>query len=144
LTGVNALSPAAGNNRAGITLRRKFMAAQEIDRSRWAPFFDALTKTLIGKQAEVEVDSLDLGQQIEAEWTPLIGIAYDQEDDLVEVALEDLDHLIRAPKRVFVDAIGGDLVSIEVVDGSGNAQILKLKDLLTLPPPQHASAGAQQ
>ena len=118
------------------------MVAREIDRNGWTPFFDTLTKTLIGKQAEVEVDSLDLGQQIEAEWTPLIGIAYDHQDDLIEIALEDLDHLIHAPERVFVDAIGGDLVAIEIVDGQGNQQIVKLKEQLALPSPQRASAGA--
>jgi hypothetical protein len=120
------------------------MAAQEIDRSRWGRFFDTLTNTLLGKQAEVEVDSLDLGQQIEAEWAPLIGITYDHQDDFIEVALEDLDHLIRAPERVFADTAGGDLVSIEIIDRSGNAQIVKLKDVLALPPPQPASAGPQR
>ena len=49
------------------------MAAQ-IDRNQWAPFLDVLTKSLIGKQAEIEVVSLSLGDQIEAEWVPMIGI----------------------------------------------------------------------
>ena len=47
------------------------MAATEIDRSNWAPFLDTVTNSLMGKQAEIEVVSLDLGDQIEAEWTPL-------------------------------------------------------------------------
>jgi hypothetical protein len=118
------------------------MAALEIDRNGWRPFFDTLTKALIGKQAEVEVDSLDLGQQIEAEWTPLIGIGYDRRDDLIEIALENLDHLIHGPERVFVDAIGDDLVAIEIVDRQGNRQIVKLKDQLALPSPESASVGA--
>ena len=53
------------------------MAAQ-IDRNQWAPFLDVLTKSLIGKQAEIEVVSLSLGDQIEAEWVPMIGITYDE------------------------------------------------------------------
>jgi hypothetical protein len=38
--------------------------------------------------AEIEVASLDLGDQIQAEWLPLIGITYDPNDDVVEVALD--------------------------------------------------------
>src|SRR5687768_2566768 len=87
---------------------RKLMAATQIDRTGWGPFLDAVTKSLIGKQAEIEVASLDLGDQIEAEWVPLIGITYDKKDDLIEVALEDLDHLIRSPRELFIDyAVGG-------------------------------------
>jgi Family of unknown function (DUF5335) len=39
-------------------------------------------------RAEIEVASLALGDQVEAEWLPLLGIAYDPKDDLVQVALE--------------------------------------------------------
>ena len=55
-----------------------------------AHVFDRLSKTLEGKQAEIEVASLSLGDQVEAEWLPLHGITYDPNDDLVEVALERL------------------------------------------------------
>ena len=120
------------------------MAAERIERSRWASFFSSLTKALVGKTAEVEVDSLDLGEQIAAEWAPLIGIAYDHKDDLIEVALEDFDHLIRSPDKVFVDSGVGGLVAIEIVDKDGNQQIIRLKDPLTLSSPQHASTGAEQ
>ena len=75
------------------------MAATEIDRSSWAPLMDSLTDSLIGMQAEIEVVSLDLGNQIEADWTPLIGVAYDRKNDLIEIALDELDHLIRSPRH---------------------------------------------
>ena len=111
------------------------MAAQ-IDRSQWAPFLDAVTTSLIGKQAEIEVVSLRLGDQIEAEWAPLIGITYDRKNDLIEIALEDLDHLIRSPRELFIDYAVGDVVTaIEIVDADGNRQIVKFKDPLALPAP---------
>jgi hypothetical protein len=112
------------------------MAAEQIERARWAPFFDNVTKSLIGKQAEIEVASLDLGDQIEAEWAPLIGITYDHKDDLIEIALEELDHLIRSPRAVFVDFGVGGLVAIAIDDGNGNRQIVRLKDPLALPAPR--------
>jgi uncharacterized protein DUF5335 len=118
------------------------MAAEQIERTRWAPFFDSLTKTLIGKQAEIEVASLDLGDQIEAEWTPLIGITYDKKADLIEIALEDLDHLIRSPRDVFVDHGVGGIVAIAIDDGDGNRQIVTLKEPLALPAPGATASRA--
>jgi len=113
------------------------MAVEQIDRMRWAPFFDDITKSLIGKQAEIEIASLDLGDQIEAQWAPLIGITYDEKDDLIEIALEELDHMIRAPRQVFIDyAVGGIVAAIEIIDADGNRQIVKLKDPLALPAPR--------
>jgi hypothetical protein len=38
----------------------------------------ASSKMLEPKQVEIEVAGLALGDQIEAEWLPLIGIVYDQ------------------------------------------------------------------
>jgi hypothetical protein len=34
--------------------RRRIMAAAEIDRSRWAPFPDTVTSSLVGKQVEID------------------------------------------------------------------------------------------
>ena len=45
--------------------------------SEWRAFFDRMSKALLGKWAEIEVASLDLGDQIIAEWVPLLGITYD-------------------------------------------------------------------
>lgn len=116
------------------------MAAEQIERARWAPFFDSITKSLLGKQAEIEVASLDLGDQIEAEWAPLIGITYDKRDDLIEIALEDLDHLIRSPREVFVDFGIGGIAAVAIADGDGNRQIIKLKDPVALAAPSVAAS----
>jgi hypothetical protein len=118
------------------------MSVQQVDRSGWSVFFDNFTKSLPGKRAEVEVASLDLGDQIEAEWAPLIGITYDHKDDLIEVALEGVDHLILEPKEVYVDFDVGGLIGVEVIDSEGARQIIKLKDPLALPAPRDQSATA--
>ena len=76
-------------------------------------------KDLEGKRVEVEVASLKIGDQIEAEWLPLLGITYDPKDDLIEVALEGVDHLIPRPREVWVETEGLDLSSIEVIDSNG-------------------------
>ena len=115
------------------------MGVHQVDRSHWKAFFDILTKALIGKRAEVEVASLDLGDQIEAEWAPLIGITFDPKDDLIEVALEGVDHLILQPRQVYVDYAVGGLISLEVIDAADTRQIILLNDPLALPPPDRVA-----
>jgi hypothetical protein len=112
--------------------------AEKLEKSIWRPYFDAMSRVLSGKRAEIEVAALDLGNQIEAKWLPLLGITYDPKDDLIEVALEGVDHLIRQPLEVWVEAEGLDLSSIEVIDANGVRQIVMLRDSLMLPAPEHA------
>src|SRR5436305_11733912 len=89
----------------------------------------------VGKRAEIEIASLAVGDQIEAEWLPLLGITYDPKDDLIEIALDGLDHLIPKPQRLFVDLGAEGLNSMQVIDADGLSQIVKLRDPLMLPPP---------
>jgi hypothetical protein len=53
------------------------MATVKLDKGAWHAYFDRISKLAVGKQAEIEVASLNLGDQIEAEWVPLLGITYD-------------------------------------------------------------------
>jgi hypothetical protein len=111
------------------------MTTRKLDKRQWHRFFDRVSRLLEGKEAEIEVASLTLGDQVEADWLPLLGIAYDPKDDLVEVALEGLDHLIPRPREIYVqDGIEG-LSSLEIIDAEGNRQLVKLRDELALPPP---------
>ena len=112
--------------------------AKKLEKSIWQPYFDAVSKVLAGKRAEIEVAALDLGDQIEADWLPLLGITYDPKDDLIEVALEGVDHLIPRPREVWVETEGLDLSSIEVIDSNGVRKIVMLRDPLMLPAPEHA------
>jgi uncharacterized protein DUF5335 len=111
------------------------MTTRKLDKKQWRTFFDHVSTMLEGKQAEIEVASLRLGDQIEAEWLPLLGITYDPEDDLVEVALEELDHLIPKPRDIYVEDGPGGLVALEIVDADDTKQIVKLRDPLMLPAP---------
>jgi hypothetical protein len=115
------------------------MSTVTIPQEQWRPFFDRMSKALLGKWAEVEVASLDLGDQITAEWIPLIGITYDSRDDLLDVAFDRANHLIRHPSQIVVDETATGLASVAVLDGEGVRQVVKLKEPLRLPPPSPAS-----
>ena len=91
-------------------------------------------------RAEIEVASLTLGDQIEAEWLPLLGITYDPKDDVLEIALDGLDHLIPRPQELYADTGAGALLSFEVIDGDGASQIIMLREPLMLPAPSSTSS----
>jgi hypothetical protein len=90
---------------------------------------------LLGKWAEIEVASPDLGDQILAEWIPMIGVTYDSKDDLLDVALDRTDHLVYHPKEILVEENAEGLMSIAVMAADGTRQIVRLKEPLKLPAP---------
>jgi hypothetical protein len=105
-----------------------------LPQSDWRGFFDRMSKALLGKWAEIEVASLDLGDQIVAEWIPLLGITYDARNDLLDVALDRSNHLIRHPRAIVVEQTSAGLASVAVEDEDGARQVVRLKDPLMLPP----------
>jgi hypothetical protein len=113
-----------------------------VPQSEWRTFFDRMSKALLGKWAEIEVASLDLGDQIVAEWVPLLGITYDSKDDALDVALDKAGHLIYHPKEITVQETPAGLASVAVVDGEGVRQVVTLKEPLMLPPATSAPVGA--
>jgi hypothetical protein len=113
------------------------MTIRKLEKSKWRAFFDGISKLLEGKQAEIEVASLALGDQLEAEWLRLLGLVYDPKDDLFEVMLDGVDHMVPQPREIYVDDGVAGLMSIEIVDADGAKQIIKLRDPLMLPAPAH-------
>ena len=110
------------------------MATAKLDRAVWQRTFDQMSKSeLVGKQVEIEVPGLNIGDQIEQEWIQLLGITYDPRSDRIEILVEGLDHLIPKPREVWVDHGPAGLVSMEVVDADDVRQIIRLRDPLMLP-----------
>jgi hypothetical protein len=111
------------------------MTIRKLEKQEWQSFLDSVSKLLEAKQAEIEIASLDLGDQVSVEWLPLLGITYDPKDDIVEVVLDGLDHMVHRPREIYVDSEAEELTSIEIIDGDGAKQIVKLKNQLMLPAP---------
>ena len=121
------------------------MALVKLEKRQWHAYFDRLSKGLVGKQVEIEVASLALGAQVEAEWLPLLGIVYEPRTDVVEIVLEGLDHMIRRPREMYADEEGISLTSLEIVEGGDVRHIVRLREPLLLPPPsQPLSTGSQR
>jgi hypothetical protein len=110
-----------------------------VDKAQWEAFCNRLSRQLEGAQAEIEVAALGLGDQIEAEWVPLRGISYDPKDDVFEIAVENLDHLIHKPRSLAVQREGAKVESLAVETESGDRHIVRLREPLALPAPEGAA-----
>jgi hypothetical protein len=113
------------------------MTIAKLEKTEWSAFFDRASKLLLGKHTEIEVTGLAIGSQIGARDVPLLGIAYDPRDDIIEIMLEGLDHIVRNPCAVYVDNDRGMFTRLQIIDGDGVIQIIVLHDPLMLPAPRH-------
>jgi Family of unknown function (DUF5335) len=113
--------------------------SRAILKPEWPAFFNRISDSLLGKRVEIEAASLDLGDQILAEWVPLLGITYDSRDDLLDVSLSGLNHLIRSPRQIqaMEGPLGVELLAVVAADGVKH--VLRLKEPVMLPSP--AAAG---
>ena len=109
------------------------MELTQLAKPHWKDYFDRVSKVLGPKLVELEVSSLGLGDQLELDWVPLIGLSYDPRSDVLSVMVEGIEHNIQHPQQIHVEQNVETLHSIEVDDGSGTHHILLLKDPLRLP-----------
>jgi hypothetical protein len=110
------------------------MTARSIKKSEWASFCAAVSQALEGSRAEIEVASLDLGGQIEKEWAPFIGISYDPNNDIIDIALEDdVDHIVNKPRELVADVDDVNISAIQITDTEGTHHLVRLRDALMLP-----------
>ena len=111
------------------------MTSRILARSEWHFFFDRMANALRGKRAQVEITGLRLGDQIQAKSVPLVGITFDPKGELLEIAMEGLDHLIHKPASIAIlEGVDG-LRGLEIVDSDQHRQIITLTSPLRLSAP---------
>lgn len=108
------------------------MSVRKLERTAWKSYFNTLSRPYVRNQrtdyAEIRVFSLEIGAQPETGWLPLEGITYDEKDDLLEVTVEHLDHLVYHPESIFVEETpDGQLTSLEIVRKDGVKEIIELR-----------------
>lgn len=112
------------------------MASRTLSKPEWQSYCNRVSKGLEAEQAQVEVVGLTLGdQKLVAQWVPLFGIVYDPKGDLVEIALEGLDHIIARPREIAVVEGAEGLESIAILDADQRRQIVRLRRPASLPAP---------
>lgn len=108
------------------------MGIKKIERTRWDTYFNAFSQTLMRSHrvdyAEIRVLSTEFGAQQETTWLPLQGITFDAKSDLLEVLVENMDHLVWHPSEIYVDeAADGTLMRFEVLRKDGTREIIELR-----------------
>ena len=73
---------------------------QNIDKCGWRVALARLSKSLSGKQAEIEIAALRLGWPDRWRNGCLSSVTCDPKDDIVEVVLEGLDHIVSRPREL--------------------------------------------
>jgi hypothetical protein len=111
------------------------MAVQPLAREHWHAYLEELTKLLEGRAAAVEVASADFGDQQLAQNVPLLGLTYDRHGDVIDVALEGIDHRVPHPKSLAFDTLPGGVIAIELVGEDDVRTLLTLTEPLLLPEP---------
>ena len=115
------------------------MTTRMLAKSEWQSYCDKISKVLKAQQAQIDILGLAIGdQKLIGQWVPFLGIVYDHKDDLLEIALEGLDHMILKPREVYVDFNVGGLIGLAVIDSDHVRQIIKLKEPVALPVPEPA------
>ena len=115
------------------------MGIRRLEPREWGGFCVFVNRGFIGKHVELEVASLQIGFQVQAQRIPLLGMSYDPERDLLEILMGDLDHLIAGPREFYVDDAPAGEIHLQIVDADGVRQIISLREPLMLPSPRSFS-----
>lgn len=110
------------------------MQTREIEKDNWQRFFDQVSGVLQCKLIQIEVDSLELGAQTELDKLSLNGLTYDKRDDAFIVSTEEIEHVIRSPKQIFIADGTEGINSLQVRSADGTEQIISFIEPLALPP----------
>jgi len=106
---------------------------QKLDKVELRDLFDRVTKQLKAQMVEVDVASLQLGDQIEADWVRLLGLSYDPHDDAIEIMLDGIDITVPKPREIHFDGTASQWTALDIRDAEGVQHILELKEPLLLP-----------
>jgi Family of unknown function (DUF5335) len=111
------------------------MPMRELTRAEWRPFCDRVSKSLGGRQVELDVASLDLGDRVASRWLPLQGIVFDPRADALSIALDGVGHSILAPREVHLEETERGIVSIEIIAADESVETLRFREPLRLEAP---------
>jgi Family of unknown function (DUF5335) len=130
---------------APLELGNNFVMTQdseEIPPASWYESLESLTKQRQGDLVTIEVLSLDLGDEYEAERLPFAYIEFDSHDNALNVAVGGRDgrypvvlrHTVTHPRRIAVTTPTPDEeMTVDVTGGDGVQTLITFHQLPALP-----------
>ena len=103
-----------------------------IPREHWAEYFDSLSKRFFRDDqpevATIAVTSRLAGDRTAVHGARIIGITYDRHDDVLDVALEGVDHLVYRPTEIrVIEDTDGFVRELMVKHKGGPREVIALK-----------------
>jgi len=111
------------------------MKISEIKTQDWASQLNKISKTLENRDVNIEVFGMDVGAQLQVDSVHLKGLTYDTRDDVVEISLDNYQHIIPQPTAIYMTSENDSIESIqsiEFVDGRDRKQLLTFVEPLLL------------
>lgn len=109
------------------------MTTLKLKRSEWQRYFDEVAKGLPSMRVGMSILGDNIGAQRETENSALLGMSYDSNDQVFEIATSNVSHRVERPKEIYVHEKAGTLSSVEVIAQDGTKQIVELRPLPSLP-----------
>ena len=106
--------------------------SHKLSRIQLSELFERVSKQLQGQPIEVQVASLKLGERVQANWLPLLGLSYDVQDDSIEIVLRGLDVTVPKPREIHFESAGGQWSALDIVDAEGVQHAVEFKEPLFL------------
>lgn len=108
------------------------MESKKISKKQWQKYFDNFSiKYLKDEQPEyieIQVLSEDMGAQRAIQWSPLKGITYDPNSDILEIQIDKMEHLISHPSEIYVnEEQDGWLTGMMVIRKDGERNIIDIR-----------------
>ncbi len=110
------------------------MRTRTLPKEEWEGYFGEVYRKFFRdpnpEDARVELVSRELGDQVITDVARVIGITYDPKDNLLDVALEGLDHLVYRPQEIAVEEReDGFPEVISVVRDDGSRELIRLQSV---------------
>ncbi|MBP2445100.1 DUF5335 family protein [Rhizobium leguminosarum] len=119
-----ALLFGAGSSGEEWTVGDRKMGLKVLAKAEWATYFSHLHEAVQGKEIKIEVVGATVGDQILVKSTPLLGATYEPKQEMLELSVKGMTHVIERPRRITVQDEQGKVVAIEVIDFAERHQIL--------------------
>jgi hypothetical protein len=102
---------------------------KQIPRSEWKNTFDRFTREHLAddrpETVTIEVVSPTLGDQFAAQAVRLEGLVYEPKSQVLEVVLEDMDHLVFQPTEIWaIKDDDGFLSTVEIGRADGTKELI--------------------
>lgn len=109
------------------------MPTRTVAKDSWKAYLDRVADQVKSKRVEIEVDSPEIGAQIEAEGISVAVLTYDEREDAISIVADEIDHRISNPRALRVIEEASGLQAVEIVGPGGEQHIVRFRAPLMLP-----------